>query len=120
MAKKNYSKKENDMVNDVLSKVIINEEGDGKEMVEKETESSVEVNSDVEKESEPMLVGDLNGDADSSLEESLLLDAEKIENDIDEMEKDIFVENKEENKTINKKTTSRVFGFTWNGQEFDY
>lgn len=108
MAKKNYDKKEaKKEVNDVLDKAIISDT-----TVKKTAEDVTEII-----EEEPLL------------EESLALDMDKLAEDLEEMKKEIFEEeSKKEEKVVieetkenkNKTFVNRLFGLTWNGQEFDY
>ena len=106
MAKKNYDKKvAKKEVNEVLDKAIISDVT---------VTEIIEVDEEIVEE-EPLL------------EESLALDMDKLTEDLEEMKKEIFeeepkkeevVEKTKENK--NKSLVNRLFGLTWNGQEFDY
>lgn len=107
MAKKNYDKKVSKKeVNEVLDKAIISE------MIVEEVADSFE---NTIEEVEPIL------------EESLTLDIDKFSKDLEEMKKELFdeelkkeevIEESKENK--NKSLINRIFGLSWNGQEFDY
>lgn len=108
MAKKNYDKKETKKeVNNVLDKAIISDT-----TIKKTAEDVTEIIKE-----EPLL------------EESLALDMDKLAKDLEEMKKEIFEEeSKKEEKVVieetkenkNKTLVNRLFGLTWNGQEFDY
>jgi hypothetical protein len=107
MAKKNYDKKiSKKEVNEVLDKAIISE------VIVEEVADSFEKTIE---EDEPIL------------EESLTLDIDKFSKDLEEMKKELFeeelkkeevIEESKENK--NKSLINRIFGLSWNGQEFDY
>ena len=104
MAKKNYDKKNvNEEIKEVLEKAVINEE------------PIQEVVETIEEETEVI---------ESLLPESLALDTEKLSQELDEIGKEIFETAQKEIETKveveNKKKINRIFGLTWNGQEFDY
>jgi ribosomal protein S17E len=123
MAKKNIEKNEsNNEVVEVLGKVIINEnETKVEDVVEKSDVNDVD---DIVETEENVLEGSLTIDIDEftkDVEEFKLEVVEKFESNpmaLDTPTTKEVVEEQREKK--NKTIMSRIAGYIWNGQEFDY
>lgn len=93
---------------------------------------------DIKLNDEVVLIEDVNDDEEelveteeSVLAESLLIDTDKLSDELEEMKKEIFEEKKEEEDTVKEvkveekevkknKINNRMVGLIWNGQSFGF
>ena len=109
MAKKSYDKQEMKEVNEVLDKAIINDETVNVEKTLETKEEQVVVEEIVEEKPKTK---------ETKKEEPVVEKQKEIKTT--EIVKETIEENPKVKEEKNKTNINRVFGYTWNGQEFDY